>query len=216
MKNAILNENQLVKMAKAGSYAAFESLVHQYEGKVYNTAYRLTGNRADAEDILQETFLKAFENLRRFREESSFYTWIMRIAVNATLIRFRKNTHSRSVPLDDLTGDSADFHPQVVVSWAENPEQRYSRQENERILWRAIRQLPPIYRTVFWLRDVEQFSNADVAKMVKVSVFAVKSRLMRARMELREKLTAFYRKKGERNEMSDAAHSHVEIHRRRT
>lgn len=212
MTNSPIDEKKLVQEAKAGEYEAFEALVHLYEKRIYNTAYRLTGNRADAEDILQEAFLKAFENLNRFREESSFYTWVMRIAVNAALIRFRKGTHTQSVALMESNEDGDSFHPQLVVNWEDNPEQKYSRMENERILRRAIRRLPAIYRTVFWLRDVEGFSNAEVAKMLKLSIFAVKSRLMRARMELRESLTPFYGRKGDRNAVQDPAHAHVEVH----
>ncbi len=208
-------ENELVRRAKAGKFDAFEALVHRYEQKIYNVAYRLSGNRADAEDILQETFLKAFENLQRFREESSFYTWVMRIAVNAALIRFRKSPHSNAVSLDALEENHQDFHPRVVVNWDDNPERKYSQREKERILRRVIRQLPPIYRTVFWLRDVEEFSNAEVARMLNLSVFAVKSRLMRARLELREKLNTFYGKKNESGKMQSVAPSHVEVHRRR-
>lgn len=209
MDKTAIDDKPLVKEAKDGNFEAFEKLVKRYERKIYNVAFRLIGNRDDAEDILQETFLKAFENLKRFREESSFYTWIMKIAVNATLIRFRKSVHSNSVPIEDVLDANEHFHPRVVVRWDDNPEQKYSRLENERILWSAIRSLPPIYRTVFWLRDVEQFSNAEVAHMLKLTVFAVKSRLMRARMELRERLTPYYRKKGERNELQDTAHAHV-------
>jgi RNA polymerase sigma-70 factor, ECF subfamily len=209
MVRATLDEAQLIRDAKAGKYEAFEALVHRYERKIYNVAYRLSGNRGDAEDVLQETFLKAFENLKKFRGESSFYTWVMRIAVNATLIRFRKSSHPSTITIDELDESPEGFHPRAVVKWEENPEQKYSRLESERILRRAILRLPPIYRTVFWLRDVEEFSNADVARMLKLSVFAVKSRLMRARMELREQLTAYYGKKGERNKMRDLTHAHV-------
>jgi len=212
MNQAVDDERRLVKEAKAGNYGAFEALVHRYERKIYNVAYRMTGNRHDAEDILQETFLKAFENLEKFRQESSFYTWIMKIAVNATLIRFRKSSRPDTVTIDELRGDPQEFHPRVVIRWDENPEQKYSRLENERILWRAIRRLPAIYRIVFWLRDVEQFSNAEVARMLKISVFAVKSRLMRARLELRERLTPYYGKKGEQNKLQGSAHAHVEVH----
>ncbi|MGB7623532.1 MAG: sigma-70 family RNA polymerase sigma factor [Terriglobia bacterium] len=207
-----VDEKQLVKDAKSGNYEAFEGLVHRYERKIYNVAYRLSGNREDAEDILQETFLKAFENLPRFREEASFYTWVMKIAVNATLIRFRKSTHPPMIAMDDLGDGPQEFHPRLVVRWHENPEQKYSRLEGERILRRAILWLPPIYRTVFWLRDVEEFSNAEVARMLGLSVFAVKSRLMRARLELRERLTAYYGKKGKRNKLQDTAHAHVQVH----
>ncbi len=202
----------LVQKAKQGDYQAFEALVHRYDRKIYNMAYRLLGNRADAEDILQETFLKAFENLTKFRGDASFYTWVMRIAVNTTLLRFRKSAHRNSIALDEFTDQEENFHPRVVVSWEDNPEQKYSRMENMRILRRAIRRLPAIYRTVFWLRDVEEFSNEEVARMLHLSVFAVKSRLMRARMELRERLTAYYGKKGERHELQESAHEHVGIH----
>jgi RNA polymerase sigma-70 factor, ECF subfamily len=212
MVRATLDEAQLIRDAKAGKYEAFEALVHRYERKIYNVAYRLSGNRGDAEDVLQETFLKAFENLKKFRGEASFYTWVMRIAVNATLIRFRKSSHPSTITIDEFDESPEGFHPRAVVKWEENPEQKYSRLESERILRRAILRLPPIYRTVFWLRDVEEFSNADVARMLKLSVFAVKSRLMRARMELREQLTAYYGKKGERNKMRDLTHAHVPGH----
>lgn len=209
MKLPTPDDSKLVQEAKAGSYQAFEALVRRYERKVYNVAYRLAGNRADAEDILQETFLKAFENLKKFRGDCSFYTWIMKIAVNATLIRFRKGVHTRSVSLDGLDEGAQDFHPQIVIGWDSNPEQRYSRKENELILRRAIRRLPAVYRTVFWLRDVEQFSNAEVARLLNLSVFAVKSRLMRARLELRERLTAYYGKKDAKGELQNSAHAHV-------
>jgi RNA polymerase sigma-70 factor, ECF subfamily len=207
-----VDEKQLVTDAKAGKYEAFEALVHRYERKIYNVAYRLSGNREDAEDILQETFLKAFENLRRFREESSFYTWVMKIAVNATLIRFRKSSHPNMVTFDELDEGRQEFHPKLILQWHENPEQKYSRLESERILRRAILRLPPLYRTVFWLRDVEEFSNAEVARMLKLSVFAVKSRLMRARLELRERLTVYFGKKGKRNRLHHPAHAPIQVH----
>ena len=209
MVKAAVDETQLVKDAKAGKYEAFEVLVHRFERKIYNVAYRLTGSRDDAEDVLQETFLKAFENLRKFRGEASFYTWVMRIAVNATLIRFRKSRHPNTIPIDEIDDGSQEYLPRVVVRWEENPEQKYSRLENEQILRRAILRLPPIYLTVFWWRDVEEFSNAEVARMLKLSVFAVKSRLMRARLELREQLTSYYGRKGEQNKMRGPAHAHV-------
>jgi RNA polymerase sigma-70 factor (ECF subfamily) len=212
MVKEAVDEAKLVKDAKAGKYEAFEALVHRYERKVYNVAFRLSGNRADAEDVLQETFLKAFENLRKFRGESSFYTWVMRIAVNATLIRFRKSVRPDTLTIDEFDDSPQGFHPRAVVRWEENPEQKYTRLESERILRQAILRLPPIYRTVFWLRDVEEFSNAEVARILKLSVFAVKSRLMRARLELREQLTRFYGKKGERNRMPGAAQGHLPGH----
>ncbi|MBZ5534562.1 MAG: sigma-70 family RNA polymerase sigma factor [Acidobacteriia bacterium] len=209
MLRTAIDEKQLVKDAKAGKYEAFEALVHRYERKIYNVAYRLSGNRDDAEDVLQETFLKAFENLRRFRGEASFYTWVMRIAVNATLIRFRKSSRPNTITIDELGEGPEGFPPKAIVRWEENPEQKYSRLERERILRRAILRLPPLYRTVFWLRDVEEFSNAEVARMLKVSGFAVKSRLMRARLELREQLTAYFGRKGERSKIQEAAHTHA-------
>lgn len=212
MVKEAVDEAKLVRDAKAGKYEAFEALVHRYERKVYNVAFRLSGNRSDAEDVLQETFLKVFENLRKFRGESSFYTWVMRIAVNATLIRFRKSVRPDTLTIDEIDDNPHGFHPRAVVRWEENPEQKYTRLESERILRQAILRLPPIYRTVFWLRDVEEFSNAEVARILKLSVFAVKSRLMRARLELREQLTRFYGKKGERKKMPGTAQGHVPGH----
>jgi RNA polymerase sigma-70 factor (ECF subfamily) len=191
-------ELEWVNKAQAGGLEAFESLVSLHENKIYNVAYRLLENEHDAEDVLQETFLKAFENLSKFRKEASFYTWIMQIAVNASLQRLNQRRKWSTVPLDE-TSEAADedsFHPKEVVIWDEDPERLYSQKELRGILNAAIYSLPLIYRSVFVLKDLEHLSVEQAAQMLGISLAAAKSRLIRARLELRERLGKYFRKKG--------------------
>lgn len=188
-------ENLLVAKAQGGDVSSFEALVALYERRVYHIAYRILENPHDAEDVLQETFLKAFENLQRFRSESSFYTWIVQIAVNAALQRVKKQRRQRTVSLDE-SSDENDYRPKEIVIWEEDPEKLFSRKELRVILEKAIRSLPVIYRTVFLMKDVEELSAEAIAKTLGISVPAAKSRLIRARLQLRDYLSRHFRKKG--------------------
>lgn len=188
-------EHQLVRQAQAGDVESFEALVNLYERRVYQVAYRIVENAHDAEDVLQETFLKAFQNLQRFRGESSFYTWIVQIAVNAALQRVNRRRKRLTVSLDRGPEEDSDFRPQEIVVW-EDPERLYSQKETQTILEKAISSLPVIYRTVFILKDVEDLPVDAIASAVGISVPAAKSRLIRARLELREALSRHFRKKG--------------------
>lgn len=187
-------EYQLVTKARSGDLESFETLVNLYAKRIFHIAYKIVESIQDAEDVLQETFLKAFENLAKFRGESSFYTWIVQIAVNAALQRVKKR-RPQTVSLDGLYGDD-DFRPQQIVAWNETPEELFSREETQHILEEAIAALPILYRTVFLLRDVENMPMADIARILEISLPAAKSRLIRARLELREVLSRYFKKDG--------------------
>lgn len=183
------DEAVLVAEAKAGSYEAFEDLVNRYEKKIYRLGLNLTGNPEDAEDILQETFLKAFEHLSDFREDSRFYTWIVRIAINQGLMKLRKRRGSKEVQIEDGENDDGEVIPRDFADWRPNPEQELQRTELEGILQNAARSLPTTFRTVFFLRDVEGLSTEETAELLNLSEGAVKARLFRARLRLREELS---------------------------
>lgn len=188
------DESRLVTEAKAGSYAAFEDLVNRYERKIYRLGMNITGNREDAEDVLQETFLKAFEHLPEFREDARFYTWIVRIAVNEALMKLRKRRSSKEVPIEDSEDGEGEVVVRDFADWKPNPEQLLAQSELEDILRNAVQLLPPTLRTVFYLRDVETLSTEETAEMLNLSVGAVKARLFRARMRLREELSKIFKR----------------------
>ena len=188
------DESILVSEAKAGSYAAFEELVNRYEKKIYRLGMNITGNPEDAEDVLQETFLKAFKHLPEFREDSRFYTWIVRIAVNEALMKLRKRRASKEVSMEDTGGDDGEVMVRDFADWKPNPEQQYARAELERILQDAAQSLPPSFRTVFHLRDVQGLSTEETANLLNLSAGAVKARLFRARLRLREDLSKTFKR----------------------
>ena len=190
-------EAAIVAQARLGNTSAFNELLRRYERKIFRLALHITQNREDAEDVLQESFLKAFEHLDQFQGQSKFYTWIVRIAVNQALMKLRKRKADRSVSLDDSIDTGEDNISREIAAWDENPEQKYSREELQRILTSAIDSLAPIYRAVFVLRDIDGLSTEEAAEALELSIPAVKSRLLRARLQLREKLTRFFKRKGD-------------------
>ena len=190
-------EAAVVAQARLGDATAFSELLRRYEGKIFRLAMHITQNREDAEDVLQETFLKAYEHLDQFQGQSKFYTWIVRIAVNQALMKLRKRKSDRSVSLDDTIDTGEDTVAREIAGWDENPEQQYSREELSRILGGAVEDLAPIYRAVFVLRDIDELSTEETADALGLSVPAVKSRLLRARLQLRDKLTRFFKRKGD-------------------
>jgi len=187
------DESTLVTEAKGGSYEAFEELVSRYEKKIYRLGMNITGSREDAEEVLQETFLKAFEHLPDFREDARFYTWLVRIAINEGLMKLRKRRTGREVPIEDAVGEDGEVMPREFTDWKPNPEQLTAQAEMERILQDAARTLSPAFRTVFHLRDVEGLSTEETAELLNISVGAVKARLFRARLRLREELSKVFK-----------------------
>ena len=196
-ETGIFDESGLVAKAREGDSGAYNQLVTRYSPKIYRLAKHITQNDEDAEDVLQETFLKGFEHLGDFHGQSKFYTWIVRIAVNESLMKLRKRKSSRTVPLDEPLDTGEDTVVREIAVWDENPEQQYSREELAQILDEAVQSLRPVFRTVFVLRDIEELSTEETAEALGISVPAVKSRLLRARLQLREKLTRFFKRKGD-------------------
>ncbi len=191
------DEAGLVSQAQQGGVEAFTELVTRYEGNIYRLARHITQNPEDAEDVLQETFLKAYEHLRDFQGNSKFYTWLVRIAVNQSLMKLRKRKSDASVSLDDPYDTGEESLTREIAVWDPNPEQTYSREEIRAILEKAVEALPPAFRAVFALRDIEELSTEETAALLNLSIPAVKSRLLRARLRLREKLTRYFRRKGD-------------------
>jgi RNA polymerase sigma-70 factor (ECF subfamily) len=192
-----VDESVLVSQARDGDTRAFGELVRRYEGKIFRLAQHVTQNREDAEDVLQETFLKAYEHLDQFKGDSKFYTWIVRIAVNQALMKLRRRKTDKSVSLDEQIDTGEDTIVREIAAWGEDPEQQFSRVELGDILDRAVDSLEPPYRSVFVLRDIEELSTEDTAEALGLSIPAVKSRLLRARLQLREKLTRYFKRKGD-------------------
>jgi RNA polymerase sigma-70 factor (ECF subfamily) len=194
---ADLTDEELVARSKTGDGEAFAELIRRYDRKILRLARHITGNEEDAEDVLQESFLNAFTHIDRFEGNSKFYTWLVRITVNQALMKLRKRKSDRTVSLDEpVQGEAEDLVREIAV-WEETPESNYSQEEMRRILDEAVESLDPIYRTVFVLRDVEELSTEETAAALDLSIPAVKSRLLRARLQLREKLTQFFRRKGD-------------------
>ena len=192
-----VEESTLVAQSREGDSRAFSELVRRYQGKIFRLAQHITQNREDAEDILQETFLKAYEHLDQFKGDSKFYTWIVRIAVNQSLMKLRRRKGDKTVSLDEQIDTGEDTVVREIAAWGEDPEQRFSREELGGILDSAIDALDPLYRSVFVLRDIEELSTEETAEALGLSVPAVKSRLLRARLQLRERLTRFFKRKGD-------------------
>ena len=186
------DEGVLVAAAKAGDVSAFETLVGRYERKIFRLTQNITQNREDAEDAMQEAFLKAYEHLGNFEGNSRFYTWLVRIAVNQALMKLRKRRPNQ-ISLDEEIETGEDSMPREVEDWGPSPEQRYQQTEMSGILSQVIGELDPPFRVVFQLRDIEELSTEDTAEALGLSVPAVKSRLLRARLKLRQKLGRYFR-----------------------
>jgi RNA polymerase sigma-70 factor, ECF subfamily len=187
------DESALVAAAKSGDISAFETLVGRYERKIFRLAQNITQNREDAEDAMQESFLKAYEHLAEFQGNSRFYTWLVRIAVNQALMKLRRR-RPNVVSLDQELDTGEDMMPREVEDWGPSPEERYGQTELSGILGKVIGELDPPFRIVFQLRDIEELSTEETAEALGLSVPAVKSRLLRARLKLREKLNQYFRR----------------------
>ena len=185
------DDSVLVERAKAGDKEAFGQLVERHESKVYGLCLKMLGNAEDAEDCLQEVFMKAFEALPRFREEARFSTWVYRIATNACLMRLRKKK-LQTVPLDRPMNVGGESLPREVPDWSTDPSSDLMNEELNGVLTQHINELRPDNRIVFVLRDIHGLSTDDTASILGLSVPAVKSRLHRARLYLRERLEDYF------------------------
>jgi RNA polymerase sigma-70 factor (ECF subfamily) len=181
----------LVARVRGGDLAAFEELVRRHQRRIYRTLIGITGNAEDAEDGTQNAFLKAFERIDKFRGAAKFSTWLIRIAINEGIQRLR--SRKRVTALDDNgSEDAEEFRPRQVRAWDDNPEQLYSKAEMRKLVERALMKLPAWYRMVVMLRDIEQLSTEEAAKALGLGVAALKSRLLRGRLMLREALAPHF------------------------
>src|ERR1700719_1039825 len=201
----ISDEMALVGRAKGGDVGAFEQLVRQYDRQVFRIAQHITQNREDAEDVVQDAFLKAYEKLEQFQGNSKFYTWLVRIAVNESLMRLRKRRTGKMVSIDEDVETEDGSVPRDLADWAPDPEQNYTQSELQKILEKTIKGLPPGFRVVFELRDVQGLSTEDTADALGLSVPAVKSRLLRARFQPRERLSRYFKMKASRSAKKSTA-----------
>jgi RNA polymerase sigma-70 factor, ECF subfamily len=195
---AASDELDLVRASKNGDLTAFEQLVKRHDRRLLRIAQSITHNREDSQDAVQEALLKAFQNLGEFREESQFSTWLIRITVNQSLMKLRKQRATREVSLNEDFQTESDTLPMEIADWAPSPEQLYRESELRAILIKTLKELPLILRAVFVLRDIEGLSIDQTAQVLNVTRAAVKARLWRSRLQLRERLNKYFSKQTDR------------------
>jgi RNA polymerase sigma-70 factor (ECF subfamily) len=184
-------EAAFIERLKQGEAQAFEELVAQRSGEIYGLLFRLTENAEEARDLTQETFLRAFQSISRFRGDADIRTWIYRIAINQARNRWRwwrRRRRDATVSLDAETNQRAQTLAAAMVDLSENPEQQALSHERESVLRAALQKLGRSYRETVILRDIEGFTYEEIAATLGINVGTVKSRLARGRRELRQKL----------------------------
>jgi RNA polymerase sigma-70 factor (ECF subfamily) len=186
MKRTLREESDstLVTAIKNGESQAFEFLVKRHEVKIFSIAFRITRNREDAQDVVQQSFHKAFMHLDRFQEKSSFSTWLTRIVINEGLMCLRRNRSRREISLDDVKSESDELLPAEIPDRAKDPADIYEQRENERILCEAIDQLSGEFRAVVCLH-LEERTVRETAEILGLAIGTLKARLFRARQKLR-------------------------------
>jgi RNA polymerase sigma-70 factor (ECF subfamily) len=181
-------EAEMIAATLAGEIQQYHELIRPYERSVYVMALSYMKNEADAEDVAQETFVRAFRKLSSFRAESKFSTWLMSITINEARTRLRRQTLIRMEQLDQLPDEDKGISPALLRDWREIPSEVLEREEIRNLIQRAVEQLSDIYREVFLLRDVEELTVSETAEALNISVPSVKVRLHRARMMLQKLL----------------------------
>lgn len=184
-----VDEASLIAAILAGESELYHDLIRPYERSVYMTALSLMKNEADAEEISQEAFLKAFRNLATFRAESKFGTWLISIVINEARGRLRRQAIIRMESLDDNSDENVSISPALLRDWREIPLEIVEQSQIRELLQAAVLSLPDIYRQVFLLRDVEELSVAETATVLEISISSVKVRLHRARLLLQKQLS---------------------------
>ena len=183
-----------IEALRAGDRGEFARLVDRYSGPLYRLALNMLGNPRDAEDVLQNTFLKVFQHLDEFEGRSSLSTWLYRIASNEALMLMRKQRPEISFSEMEQEDKDSDYEPVQFTDWHNLPEEELLSSESRAALDQAIQRLPVIYRIVFVLRDIEGLSIRETSQALDLSETAVKTRLLRARLRLRDELSLFYSK----------------------
>lgn len=182
---------ELVRAAQAGESRAFDELVRRYQDKVYRLSYKILRHEDDAAEALQDAFLSAYRGLANFKAESTFSTWLYRIATNASLMKYRKRRDGH-ISLDQPQPSGEGTEPLQLPDWSKLPLEELVDDETQEVMWEAAQALPEDDREVFWQRDVLERSNAEVAEDLGLTVAAVKSRLHRARLRLRDRLNRYF------------------------
>ena len=194
-QKASAEDADLVIASKAGDSAAFEELVARYDRKLFRIAYHIIHNPDDAQDVVQEAFMKVFQNLGQFRADSKFSTWLYRIVVNQSLMELRKRRGKAPVAIElSVDGDEEDQLPIDFSDWGPNPEEQYKQSELRDLLTSLLMDLRPALRVVFVMHDIEGQSLQETAEALVLTVSAVKTRSRRARLYLRERLNAHFRR----------------------
>ncbi|MBN2686423.1 MAG: sigma-70 family RNA polymerase sigma factor [Pontiellaceae bacterium] len=185
------DDDALVLKAQQGDVHAFDELVERYHGKIYGLVYNMTSNREDAEDLVQEIFVKAYRALPRFKGKSSFYTWLYRIAVNKTINYRKKRNRKRAISLDQFDNEIKLDEVYHDLTSKGSPLRNLSLSELQKKLNEAMQNLSEKHRTVVVLHDMQGVPHEDIAKMVGASVGTIRSRLFYARRQLQTELTEF-------------------------
>ncbi len=194
MRFAQIGEQELIGRLKARDEAALDLLMAEYGGKVYGLSLRMTSNHHDAEEVCQDVFLAVFEKISAFRGEAKLSSWVYRITANAALMKLRKRPKVKELPLEEELGPAMTEEGMIaepVVDWSRLPSDELERKELTARLAQAVELLPPEYRTVFVLRDVEGLPAEEASQVLEISVAALKSRLHRARLFLRKQLADY-------------------------
>ncbi len=182
------DEAQMIATILAGDTQLYHQLIRPYERSVYMMALSYMKNEADAEDVAQDAFLKAFHHLATFRAEAKFSTWLIGIALNEARSRLRREGALHMESIDDISDEAGHASPAILRDWREVPSEALERKEVRQMLQQAITNLPDIYREVFVLRDVEELNNVETAAALSITVGNVKVRLHRARLMLQKQL----------------------------
>lgn len=184
---------QFLRRAQGGDWEAFQEIVNRFQARIFALAMRILGQRQDAEDVTQQTFLSLIEHLDQFREESSVATWILRIATNHALKILRKRRGLPTIPLENYSSSEDSYanlpHPDYIAQWKDDPADLAERAEVRAVVEHQLAELDEKYRIVFVLRDIEGLSIRETADLLELSEANVKVRLLRARLLLRERLT---------------------------
>ena len=188
---AALPDAELVQLAQGGLTRAFDELVRRYQDKVFRLCFKILRNEDDAGEALQDAFLSAFKGLKNFKAESTFSTWLYRIATNASLMKVRRRRDGH-VSIEQSQNPDAPGEPMQIPDWSAQPLDELLDSETRQVMEEGKAQLDDDLRTVFILRDEEGLSNAEVAEILDLSVAAVKSRLHRARLRLRDRLSRYF------------------------
>lgn len=196
-----LPDAELVKLAQAGDTRGFDELVRRYQDKVYRLCFKILRQEDDAAEALQDAFLSAFRGLKNFKAESTFSTWLYRIATNASLMKYRKRRDGH-ISLEQSQSSNENSETMQIPDWSQQPPKDLLDSETREMMAEGIQRLPEELRTVFVLRDVQDMSNAEVAEVLGLSVAAVKSRLHRARRSLRDWLDRYFRDRLTRKDRS--------------